>query len=111
VVTIYNNAVVSSTWDSKYPKDAKILALATEVQELKDMHIKMYALASNAGILGHQKSTSKSGGGSRVDITEWRMTEATLMVQRDGKTWYWCPHHVYEDMQNGLYVTQARRSR
>ena len=106
VVTIYNNAIASNTWDNKDPKDAKILALATEVQELRDMHTKMYALASNGGSSGQQKpSSTKTGGGSRVNIAEWRMKKSTPMVERDGKTWYWCPHHKYEDMYDGLYVT------
>jgi len=26
-------------------------------------------------------------------------------VDRDGKTWYWCPHHKVEGSYDGLYVT------
>ena len=67
VVTIYNNAIASNTWDNKDPKDAKILALATEVQELRDIHTRMYALASNAESLGQQKSSTTKNRGRISD--------------------------------------------
>ena len=104
IVTIYNNAVASNTWDNKDPKDAKIMALTTEMQELKEMHRNLMAFSSTAGQTSQSKTQSK-GGGSRINIDAWRMTKTTPMVEKDGKTWYWCPHHVYEDKYNGLYVT------
>ena len=26
-------------------------------------------------------------------------------IQKEGRTWYWCPHHKVEGSYDGLYVT------
>ena len=33
------------------------------------------------------------------------MTKTTDTLERDGKTWHWCPKHVVPGTYNGLYVT------
>ena len=33
------------------------------------------------------------------------MTKTTDTLERDGKTWHWCPKHVIPGTYNGLYVT------
>jgi len=35
-LTIYNNAVSSNRWNTKDPKDAKIMALTTQIEQLRD---------------------------------------------------------------------------
>lgn len=36
------------------------------------------------------------------------MTKGAERVERDGKTWYWCPYHVFPGKYNGLYVTHRQ---
>ena len=33
------------------------------------------------------------------------MKKTTDSIERDGKTWYWCPKHVVSWIYDGLYVT------
>ena len=103
VVTIYNNAVASNRWETKDPKDAKILALTTQVEQLKETQNKLMAFTST---LSRQQGKNHQKSGDKVmSIDSWRMTKTLPTINRDGKTWHWCPHHVYPDKYNGLYVT------
>ena len=41
-----------------------------------------------------------------VDIATWRMTKTFGdSVFKDGKQFHWCPHHKYNRLYDGLYVT------
>ena len=80
------------------------MTLTTEIQELREMCKHLMVFSRNAARQSQSKNQNKNGG-SRINIDKWRMTKTTPMVERDGKTWYWYPHHVYEDIYNGLYVT------
>ena len=107
VVTIYNNAVASNRWETKDPKDAKILALSTQIDQLMEAQSKLMALTSNSSQQqnnSQSRNTQKSGD-KVMSIDSWRMVKTTPSIERDGKTWYWCPHHVYPDKYDGLYVT------
>ena len=33
------------------------------------------------------------------------MTKTEEEIEKDGKTWYWCPRHVVPGKYDGLYVT------
>jgi len=105
-LTIYNNAVSQNRWESKDPKDAKIMALTTEVQQLREETKQFSAMVTsksngNSSSGGHQSGKSKDF----LSIKSWRMVKTDDMVERDGKTWYWCPHHKVEGSYDGLYVT------
>ena len=107
----YNNMEEKGLWDQVDPRDAQIMALVTEVQELKTAHNKAFATDG---------PSNRSGGNDdrnafrdrRTDDTyisglpRWRTKKTkgeTTVV--DGKTYWWCPHHVHPDGHwNGLYV-------
>ena len=90
----YNNLVAQKTWTNGSGKNAKLVALATQVKDLE------------------QKLASRNGGGNnntqtaqkRISIAEWRLKK-TLgdKVDKDGNTWYWCPHQHNDG--KGMYVT------
>ena len=77
-VTIYNNSVSSGWWETKDPKNAKIVALTTRIDELVEQQTKLAALATQ-----HNPRSSRFnnvGGsqqaGNRIQpIEQWRFTE------------------------------------
>ena len=107
-LTIYNNAVSANRWEYSDPKDAKILALTTKVDQLE---AKMQLAAHSTQKQTHRSFDSSNnngsaGGNSRyLTIDDWRKKKTETMIKRDGKTWYWCPKHVSPGNWDGLYVT------
>jgi len=109
-VTIYNNAVSANRWDTSDPKDAKIVALATRIDELVEQQTKLAALATS-----NSQNRTRKNGSRRFNsdnnnfkinpIEDWRMKQTDPKIERDGKTWWWCPRHVQPGKYNGLYVT------
>jgi len=104
-LTIYNNAVSQNRWDNKDPKDAKIMALTTEVQQLRAETKQFSAMVTNNSSGKPKGSASSDTSKDFLSIKSWRMVKTNDSVERDGKTWYWCPHHKVEGSYDGLYVT------
>ena len=104
-LTIYNNAVSTNRWDYSDPKDAKILALTTKVDQL-EARMKLSANATTQKPPYKQPFSDNSNSNSKyLTIDAWRMKKGELMIKKEGKTWYWCPKHVYQGKYDGLYVT------
>ena len=104
-LTIYNNAVSSNRWNSKDPKDAKIMALTTQVEQLVEAQKQYSAMvtAKNTGMNAAAKPGSTNPG-DFLSIKAWRMKKTEDSVQKEGRTWYWCPHHKVEGSYDDLYV-------
>ena len=97
-LTLYNNAVSTNRWNTTDPKDAKIMALTTKVEELLASRT-----SGSAAFVSNGQSNSQP---SRfISIDAWRMVKKGASVEREGKTWYWCPRHVVTGRYDGLYVT------
>ena len=107
-LTIYNNAVSANRWEYADPKDAKILALTTKVDQL-EAQMKLSAHTTqkqNQRSFDAPNNSGNSNGHSKyLTIDTWRMKKTEPMIQRDGKSWYWCPKHVSLGKYEGLYVT------
>jgi len=89
----YNNFVTSGTWNKPSPETI-IAALATELRALKA-----------AGKANVNTSNSNNNNTSSF-IADWRYTKTEPMVNRDGKTFHWCPKHKGKNGEmTGLYVT------
>ena len=100
-LVIYNNAITANRWQTKDPKDAKILALQTQVEQLVGLH--QQSLKANTT---QAPQTNRSTPRQQfTEIADWRMKKGQEQLDRDGKTWFWCPHHKMEGKYNGLYVT------
>ena len=37
-------------------------------------------------------------------IPEWRTVKKGALVEKEEKTWHWCPHHYKEGLFDGLYM-------
>ena len=99
-VVKYNNLVKQKLWNRGESKDAKIVALATKVEELET------ALATtsskNSSSLSSNNSSRSTGKSS--NIPDWKMKNTGPSIEMVGRTWYWCPHHIWEGHYNGLYM-------
>ena len=100
-VTLYNNAVHNKTWNKPDPKDAKLIALTTQLEKFIKSSGNQTALATDG------KPSAKPTSKPRNVIDDWRKKKGTAKVTKDGQTWYWCPKHKVDGEYDGLYVTHS----
>ena len=75
-ISKYNNMVEAKTWNVSSGDKDKIIALTTQVNELKKK-------------ISSKSSTSSSDGPKQLNIAEWRKTKSFGdSVQKDGKLWH-----------------------
>ena len=86
----------AQTWKKTEDPSAKVIsALTTKVNFLEEK----LNLASN------NSAHATTAGNPKLKIPVWRTEKKGDSVQRDGKTWWWCPHHKKEGLFDGLYMT------
>lgn len=97
---MYKNMKAASLWDVQDEKSIKMAALLTRNDNLERL-LKIYS-TNNIANASSDKLTSKSN-----DIMDWRYVKKEDQVEKDGRTWYWCPHHSHKQNQNattsGMY--------
>ena len=105
--SIYVNADCLGVWNQVDPKDAKILALATEVRELSNAAKAAGTTTTSKGnppLTGSGKEISVSGEileGTKT-LKKWRTVNVGPTVKVDGTVYNWCPHHKHS---NGVFVS------
>jgi hypothetical protein len=85
------------------------LSLTTQVSELES---KLSKLKTNSGY-SKQNEQVPAQGNNKYVFELWRLSKIDNkaehnMIERDGKTWYWCNDHRYNNkgvVTNGMYVT------
>ena len=99
-VTKYNNMVAKKEWKETEPSNAKLAALTTELNELKEK----FVLVTQKGVGSSSGSTDNKSKSNKSTVAPWRMSK-TLgnKVEKDGKTWHWC--HKQHNDGKGMYVT------
>ena len=104
--TKYNNMVEDKSWAKVDPRDAQLLALATEVETLRRGKTNKEA-AANATDKNDKVASSGSDDMEKISgVAKWRMVKVGSTKTVDGKLHYWCPKHVHKGgLWNGLYVT------
>ena len=75
--------------------------MSTKVEQL-EAQMKLSALTTKQS---NNDKTSNGNNSKYLTIDTWRMTKTEPMIQREGKTWYWCAKHVSPGKYDGLYVT------
>ena len=100
----------TGAWKIEISRTSQIVALTTQLTELK----------TEIGKLLASKGTPKldngkpAGGSAKQYVFDlWRLEKVDNkaehnMIERDGKTWYWCDKHKYNNkgvITNGMYVT------
>ena len=110
----YINMEATKKWNHVDPRDAKLLALTTELEKIKKSHGGNGGGGASNGSGGGNGSGNGGGNRNKQDmltdtVAKWRATKGEESVQRDGKTWYWCKHHKHPDgLWDGLYVTHTQ---
>jgi hypothetical protein len=102
--TYYTNMVASGDWKSEVNKHAQIIALTTQITELK----KEFNEVKAAKTITPSTPTPSGSGSNKFE--QWRLEkvdnkEEFNMVVRDGKTYYWCDKHKFPSSNvQGMYV-------
>lgn len=84
---LYTNIERRNEWTKVDPKDAQIMALLTSKQDA---------------------TTPAKANDSKMSDDEffnWRKTFKGQTVERQGKSWNWCPHHKKDGHYDGLYYS------
>jgi len=89
---IYRNMVADESWNKVSSADSKIIALTTQVRDLKKQIGQGGILKSPTNKAG--KKDDGNGGGKKED-SKWRYTKVgeTIKCPESGATLKWCPHH------------------
>lgn len=98
---MYKNMKAASLWDVEDAASAKMTVLMTRNDNLEKLlqiyHSNLIA-SSNSDV-----STAKKSN----DIQSWRYFKTEDKVEKNGQTWYWCPHSSHKQNQNastcGMY--------
>jgi len=104
--TYYTNLVGSGSWKLESSKHAQIIALTTQLSELKT---ELHLLSKNNKTKDLDDKTP-SGDKRYGNFEAWRLTKVNNnvefnMVEKDGKKFYWCDQHQYPGCETkGMYV-------
>ena len=107
--TYYTNLVGSGSWKLESSKHAQIIALTTQLSEMKtELHSLSKLSKTNKTKDLTDKTPSNDKNYGKFDT--WRLTKVNNnvefnMIEKDGKTFYWCDKHQYPDHETkGMYV-------
>ena len=106
----YVNLKNTGSWKTEMSRNSQLIALTTQLTELKT---EMGKLSSNKAAPKVDESKPAGGKIPSYVFELWRLEKVDNkvehnMVERDGKTWYWCDKHKYNNkgvITNGMYVT------
>jgi hypothetical protein len=117
--TYYLNLKLTGAWKIEISKHMQIIALTTQIVEMKSKISNLAIAKTGAANRDTGKSDGGPGagqpggaGGGRYVFELWRLEKVNNnadhnMIERDGKTWYWCDKHTYSNKGNitqGMYV-------
>ena len=118
---MYTALSTAKTWSIHDPNDKKMIAMATQMKQLKADNKKLkdqFQSGSKTSPGGGGKSTGDgpyfNDDGKEVagpkqsigyNVLLWRTKKTTQTVTRDGRKWHWCNDPAHYD-GNGLYMLQ-----
>ena len=89
----YNNMVEQKSWQQKESSESKLIALMTDL------------VNKNGKKPNPERSqNTQSGKTCSTSVESWRMKKKGDTIERDGKTWHWCPDHFLKGVFDGLYM-------
>ena len=90
--------LLAKRWKKTEDPSAKVIsALVTKVASLEGK------IASSSSTF-QANATDSSSSKPKLHIPEWRTIKKGEKLDKDGKTWWWCPHHKKEGLFDGLYM-------
>ena len=98
----YLNMSSTGEWSAVNPADAQLLALATQIEELKRQNATL--ATKTPGTASGKQETPGLDRTLTGGVQKWRTTKKGSSLVVDGKTFYWCPHHKHpKGFFDGLY--------
>ena len=97
--------VATTEWSKSYTKDAVVADLTTRVNNLEGV-----ISHSGSGNTTNTTTISLSGQGGSKDVPGCPRLAKLLIVKgeekitRDGKNYWWCPHHKRYNVYDGMYM-------
>ena len=97
----YTNMERRSLWKPALSKKSQIITLTSEVSELKKK-INNYRPSGPTPTPG---TATNRGGPEPWQLTKVENGKEFCEIEKDGKTWWFCPEHSWNDVKSGMYVT------
>ena len=110
----YNNMDDKSEWTSVDPRDSQILALATQLNEIRATQQKQstaLATAAAGNANGSNGAYQDDKFYPKTTVEKWRgIRDGPTKKGPNGKMYYWCKHHIHPDgVWDGLYVQHLEK--
>jgi hypothetical protein len=100
----YTNLVVSGNWKLEINKHAQIIALTTQILDLKSEISQVKTSTKSSGDTG-KVLCNKNDNFQRWCLTKIDNGNKFNMVDKDSTKYYWCDKHKHPDSeQSGMYV-------
>ena len=94
-LTLYTNLIATKVYQTKDPKESKIIALTTRIKQLESK-----VTSPGSSNPDNLDMTHWPGG-----VAKWRCKKQGPTIVVDGKTFWWCEKHVHSERHpNGLYM-------
>ena len=106
----YVNLKNTGAWKTELSRNSQIIALTTQILDLKTEFTKL----STSKPPAKQDEIVPTSGKPKYAFEQWRIEKVNNklehnMVEREGKTWYWCDKHNYKGpngaVLDGMYVS------
>ena len=107
----YNNMDDKSEWAAVDPRDAQIMALATQLNEIKAQQKQSTALATAAAGKAGEKGDADKDCYPGTQVETWRgKYDGPSKKGSNGRLLHWCKHHKHPDgLWDGLYVQHLEK--
>jgi len=104
------------TWKMEISRNTQIIALTTQISELETIVSKLSHVKAPTGPSTTPLGTPGSAGTGNYSFELWRHEKVDSkaehsMLERDGKSWYWCNQHTCNNkgvVIQGMYVSLSK---
>ena len=90
----YGNMIAADTWDKVDPCDAKLLALTTKLAALETGKPNNGNAGGGSGNNNRSNNDKNNGIDMVANVKKWHTVKGKDKVHKNGKDWWWCPHHI-----------------
>jgi hypothetical protein len=105
----------TGNWKTEISRNTQIIALTTQISALETKVSKLSHVKAPTGHSATPGGGTGTAGNARTGnytFKLWRLKKVDSkaehsMIKRDGKTWYWCDNHTYNNkgiVTQGMYV-------
>jgi hypothetical protein len=111
----YVNLKNTGNWKTEISRNTQIIALTTQISALETKVTKLSQVkvpTGHSSTPGGDTGTPGGAGTGNYTFELWHLEKVDnkaehSMIERDGRTWYWCDNHTYNNkgvVTQGMYV-------